>query len=348
MTPREREKMAAGMALPDERAGVVMWWSASAIEADPAMLRAAMAKHAPRYVDLVRAPVGPHTAMRRALRRCASGMPEGYVWREVGVDKAAAIAGNGATANETELVIAYAHETTDIATRSYTARDEWTMSVNDTTDKVTTSINLGTLAPDDERVTQHARVMERYRKERLFLTQEDLRALMLRIFLEDARGSRLKSTGSIYFLPAAPIVMRDAKKAPVVVNGKTPLRPADEIVDEMAPVLEQAGLSLWRVPILKGDATTTSQIAGAVGDTLLDEIEAMAKEARDRVEAAKRGEGKLSTLQARLEAAGELRTKARLYRDLLGLGIGDAEKALAAAEELIEAALADAAKGAST
>ena len=65
MTPKKIK--AGGSTLPPNRAGCALWWSASLIEADPLELRAAIALHADRYTALVRDPVGPHAAMRRAL-----------------------------------------------------------------------------------------------------------------------------------------------------------------------------------------------------------------------------------------------------------------------------------------
>lgn len=291
--------------LPSNRVGSVVWWSASVIEADPVRLRDAFDFAAPEFKELVRDPVRPHSALRRAVRRTQSGLPAGLRWEEIGVDGS-------------NLVVALVEQNREIKDRRFEAHQRWTVTVCDKTAAFTPSISPDAM-PDVD-AAELGRLADRYRKERALLTHEDVRLIVTTIILsaKHGKGARIKDGGAIYFMPA----------------------PCDDIIDRVAPALEGAGVELRRVPILAEDATTAQQIGEPVRKGLLEEAQELAADAAARLSRVAAGEKvRASTNRERLLEIEAIRAKGALYKRLLSIGLDDVHVALDLAEKALKDAV---------
>jgi len=288
---------ASGMALPSERVGCVLWWSASVIKVDPAELRSAMSRHCPEHVGLVRKPQESAGAMRRAMRRRqGAAMGEGWRWEEVPV--------------ETGLLVALAQSERDAVALEYRASTRFTLAL-DEHGAVTRSRD----PQGPEEVAALVSLMDRYELERGFLTQQDVRDLMVKVFLGASDGVRLKSGGAVYFLPV----------------GK------DEVIDRLAPAVALAGVTLMRFPVQSEDGFSVGQLNGAASSGLAEEAADLRKEAQEKlrevVEDGKRA--RYEALAGSLEKVTALRAKARLYKSLLSITTGEVDAALAETEAAV-------------
>lgn len=292
-------------ALPINRLGVIAWWSASVVEADPAELRDSFDLEAPQFAEHVRQPASPHAALRRARRRSQSGTADGYEWQEVGT-------------SGSHLVVALVREHRDAVERSYSAAHRWLVQVCDKTGTFELLSGDGRTPLDvtslpAEEVTELERLRSRYRKERALLTYEDLHLILAKI-LAAAKSIRVKEGGAVYFVP----------------------REHDHILDAVKPCLAIAGINVRRVPVLDGDAETVAAIAEPAKASLLEE----AADLRAKIEtwsekACSGGRIKRTTATTALSEIAELRAKADVYRRLLSLGLGDVDAALAASEQAL-------------
>jgi len=299
-------------ALPGDRVGCVVWWSASEVKVDPLELKNAVLQHCHEHVDLVKQPQEARGAMRRAMRRRqGAAMGVGWRWEEVSDTQAG-------------LVVALAESERDAAASEYRASTRLTLTVDDH-GGVTRSRD----AHGHQEADAIAALLARYEVERGYLTHADVRALLVGALLARGRGVRIKEHGAIYFLPA----------------------PHDEAIDRLAPAVALAGVTLLRFPVQSGDGFSVAQLTGAAQAGLAEEAAALRDEVQERLRGVTE-DGKAARFEAlsrRLEETEALRAKARLYRELLSITTGEVDAALVEAEAAVRAtmrALASAAGGA--
>lgn len=288
--------------LPEDRVGCVLWWSASNVKIDPQRLRSELASSCPRHLDLVRNPVEPKQAMRRAMRRRqGAAMLSGWRWEEVSDD-------------DRGLCLTLALGERDVAAQEYRASTMFTVLVkaDGAIDKSATGWVL-----TSEQVAAFDALVERYRLEAGSLTQEDVRGLVVKIILERANGRRLKDGGSVYFVP----------------------RGEDEVIDQLKPALALAGMHLVRFPVAAKDGASIEQLTGEIERGLAEEASELEVEVSRKLAELQSGKAvRAEGLATRLEEAAELRAKARLYKELLGISVENINHTLLTAEAVVRMA----------
>lgn len=339
-TAQRARKLVALAALDPARVGCIVWWSASEIQADPLVLRRAFlaaqraadcpgcgsgagracvdatgaehdevcAARGVRLDDLVRDPVGHGTAMRRALARTQSSLADGLRWHDCGEDA------NG-------LHVALGEQRAGLTPGDVLASARWSLAL----DTGTGALSLPPVAAllDDERRALRA-LLDRYVKERAFLTAQDVGHLLVTLLLDRLGGVRVKSGGAVYFVPA----------------------PGDATVDRIAAACEVAGVHLRRVEVGAGAAP---QLADSASESLEDEALGIVEAARGAVErlraskAAEDGKGRpqIKSTLARLDEVDALRKRAKGYANLLGALTDNVEQALREAEAATREVLSD-------
>ncbi len=169
--------------LPEGRAGAIVWWSATVVQVDCNVLRAAMPT---RLRGLVTNPKEARPALREAMaRRQGAAMQKDWRWEVVADDKLG-------------LKIALAQAQRDPAAADpFSARTRFTVTVVDS-GMVTTS-----------RPPQHGEETEaldalitRYHIERNNLTSGAIRNLLVKVITGHARGTAQREGGGVFFVPA--------------------------------------------------------------------------------------------------------------------------------------------------
>lgn len=315
------------------RVGCIVWWSAADIAADPVKLHRALldAQHhaecpkcgsgaghrcvdevgaetdvpcserSPDLASLVGDPVGPGTAMRRAVSRSQGGLGGKLRWYDCGVDDAG------------KLHIALAEQRPGLKPGDVLAAARWSLAVDVETgalDLPPTVVLLG-----DERRALRS-LLERFKKERAFLTAQDVGDALVKLFLERLGGIRVKRGGAIYFVPA----------------------PGDGALDHVQSAFSVAGVGLHRLEV---DKESGAQLAGSASESLEDEAASLLAKVNDavkRLEVSKddesgKGGPQIKTMLARLDDVDRLRKQARGYRAMLGALTDHVEKALSEAEK---------------
>ncbi len=216
-----------------DKVGSVVWWSASSIQVDPDVLRAAMPE---KHRDLVRRPVEPRVALRRAMRRRQGAeMQEGWRWEEVSAD-------------DDGLRIALAKSHRDAAAKEFTASTIFTLML-DNAGTVTFSRFPQTTEEQDAYRTLNAR----YQIERGSLTADDLRDVIVKVLLNRLKGTRQKEGGAVYFVPA----------------------PHNEELGDLAQAVSLAGIRLICLPVREGVAQLEAGVRASLYDeavALRDEV----------------------------------------------------------------------------
>lgn len=293
-----KEQARVEQALPAERVGCVVWWSASDVRVDPVDLALVVEQHCPEHGDLVKRPQEPYGAMRRAMRRRqGAAMAAGWRWEEV------AVGADG-------LRVALAQSERDAAAGEYRASTRLTLLVEPSGTVVRSRDPQG-----QEEAGAVAALLDRYGVERGCLTQQDVRALLVEALLVRGRGVRIKDHGAVYFLPA----------------------PHDEAIDRLAPAVALAGVTLLRFPVQSGDGFSVAQLTGAARAGLAEEAAALRDEVQERLRLVdEEGKGaRFEALSRRLEEVEALRAKARLYRELLSVTTAEVDAALVDAEAAV-------------
>ena len=288
---------APSAALPAERVGCVVWWSATDIQADPGSVRDALAADCPKHADLVREPPSFASAMRRAIRRRqAAVMLEGCRWEEVSDDA-------------TGLRVALAQS--ERAEQVFRASTRFTVLVDHQTGDIACSRPA---EPGPEREALQA-LVARYRIERGQLTAMDFRVMLVAILLRRSRGVRLKDGGAVYFVPA----------------------PDDLVIDQLQSACALANIDLLRFPVLSADGYAVAQLAGPVQAGVAFEVAQLRSEVEAKLHAVTvQGKGaRFESVAARLEEAEALRSKARLFEHLIGADMRAVLSAVDDAERLV-------------
>ena len=281
---------------PARRASIV-WWNASAVHVLPGVLRDALAAVSASYGALVRNPVPPASAFRRAMSRRQGALNVGWRWEEIGVDPAGTIHG------------ALTESTSDVPTRSWSASVKLVAAVD------SAGAFMTTRPPADEaEQTAVDALRARYLLEAKELTQGDVRDLLLRILLDKkmGHGVRIKEGGSLYLLTA----------------------PTDELVADVAEAFALAGVHLRSMPVF---ADSLHQLQPDVRDGLVAEVAEVTAEVNRLLKSIDSGKRVLpSTIVSRRTDIDDLRSKAQLFRVVLAEDLANVERALADTVELID------------
>lgn len=283
------------------------------------------AARSPALADLVREPVGPHTAMRRALARCQSGLDDGLRWYDCGCLST----GTGVD-ERSQLRVALATQTdeqgwerdadTNMAA-NVLATARWFVGVDDDG-----AVHL----PDDKLLGKLGdraalrSLLQRYRKEREYLTAPDVGQALVALFLSRLGGFRVKAGGAVYFVPA----------------------PADEVTDAIVEPFHKAGVYLRRIEVTTAAA---AQFAESASESLEEEALHLLEDCRSAHAAVlavmadpdKKGKPKLKATLDKLRKVDDIRRRATIYAQTLGAMTAEVERAAKEAESAISSVLSE-------
>lgn len=277
------------------------------------------AARSPALADLVREPVGPTSAMRRALARCQSGLEDGLRWYDCGV---ASEGGDGVTGGRDRFTVALAQQTDGEDAGAVLAKARWVVRVDAETGALTLPDHPETL-PLEERAALRS-LLERYRKERAYLTAADISHALVELFLSRLGGFRVKAGGAVYFVPA----------------------PEDTVTDSIRWAFHQAGVYLKRMEVT---TEAGAQLADAASESLEEEAQGLleaAQEANKALLAAMaapdgkaKGKPQFKSVLAKLDALDGIKRRAELYGRTLGALTANVDAAAREAEAAIRSCL---------